>query len=145
MKRAVLISLAIFAAASVFCTLAGAIFFGSDGAGLGAIVGFALGMTIAARYLHDAMAVAAARRDPASALAAAGEDRRLDRLRLRRSWHSLRSPWGIDRLLRQNEQDRRAQAKHPTVKRLYSQRHHDLDIRDIPGAAHLARKRKPKR
>lgn len=147
MCRASLVSIAIVAIITGFCILVGAALLGGSGSSLGALVGIVLGVTVAARYLVDMMAIARARRDPARALQRAKfeSDQQIERLRHRRSWRSLRSTWGITRLLRQDDKDRRALEENPAAKRLYSQRHHDLDIRDIPGAAHLARKRKRKR
>ena len=147
MLRVILSSLVIVATTTVFCTLLAAIVLGVDGSSFGAIVGAVLGMTLAARFLLDTLAIAAAGRDRAVALEAAEreDELRMQRIHFRGARRSLRSSWGIVRFLRQDEEDRRILENHAAIKRLYSQRHHDLDIRDIPGAAHLARKRKRKR
>ncbi len=118
----------------------GGLLAGAEGSGPGAVVGAAFGLMIASRFLLDSMAVAAARRKSQAALEADG---RIDQMRRRQ--HRLRSAWSFSRLLRQDDKERWLPEKQPAVKRLYSQQHHDLDIRDIPGAAHLARKRKRKR
>ena len=140
MLRAIFLSVFIVAAAIPLCAFLGGVAAGRDGAGLGALLGALIGMTVASRFLLDSLAIAAARSEPATALDAA---ERADRMR--RQPHLIRSRWAFARFLRQDEEERRRIKRSSAVKRLYSQQHHDLDIRDIPGAAHLARKRKRKR
>ncbi|MDE2948616.1 MAG: hypothetical protein OXT05_16125 [Chloroflexota bacterium] len=140
MLRAILYSALIVAVAIALGAFLGAVLAGADGSGLGAVVGAVLGMKIASRFLLDSMAVAAARsNDKATMKAVARPDL------MQKDPQLIRSAWSISRFLRQEDEDRRMLEQHTAVKRLYSQQHHDLDIRDIPGAAHLARKRKRKR
>ena len=145
MLRIAFLTIAIIAATTLVGTFLGTVIDG--GASLGAVVGAAVGiLVITARLLADRYAIAAARRDPDRFLQV--EEIHKERARHRRAFRrrvSLKSTWGAARFLREADEGREALENHPSVKRLYSQHHHDLNIRDIPGASHLARKRKRKR
>ena len=145
MLRFAFLTIAIIATTTIVGTLLGTITDG--GASLGAVFGAAVGtIVIAARLLADRYAIAAARRDPGRFLQV--EEFNKERARHRRAFRRrvrLKITWGAARFLRETEEEREALENHPSVKRLYSQHHHDLNIRDIPGASHLARKRKRKR